>query len=170
VDGGCGLDPELVVGELGRGLALEGITVSGAEIARIGLVTIGRREGRPGVRRRDGGQARSRDGRDAADRLVRAGRADKPDDGAVGRQLLRRSGAARRRAQAVLRRQLDVVTLERLAEVVDCDLDALLGVLAERRVAAREDALKGEVERLTGRDLNGAEWVICRGLRGAGAL
>ena len=46
----------------------------------------------------------------------------------------------------------DVVAVERVLQVVEGDLDALLGVLAEGAVRPGKDAPVGDVERLAGRD------------------
>ena len=107
--GGRGLEPQLVVDELGDGLALERVAVRGAQVARVRRVAVGRGQRRARVRRRDRGQAGVGERRDAADGLVRAGRADEADDRRVGGELLGRGGAALGRAQAVLRGQLDGV-------------------------------------------------------------
>ena len=77
---------------------------------------------------------------DATDGLVRAGRADEAHEGAVGRELRWPPWRRPRACTGRPLRQLDVVALERAAQVVDGDLDALLGVLTEGRVGPRQDA------------------------------
>ena len=165
MDGGGRLDAHLVERELSGDLALEGVVVRRSGVARIRRVAILGGQRRAGVGRRDRRQARFGDGLDATDDLVGAGGADEPDEGAVGRELGRRGGAALGGAQAVFRGQLDVVTLERAAQVVDGDLDALLGVLTQGRIGPGQDAPVGDVDRLAGRDLDGAERIVDSGRR-----
>ena len=175
VDGGGRLEAQLVVHELGRGLALERVAVGRSEVARVRRVAIRGGQRRAGVRRRDRRQAGFGDGLDAADGLVGAGRADEARRGCCRPPASGRGRAALGRAQAVFRGQQDVVALERAAQVVDGDLDALLGVLTQGRIGPGQDAPVGDVDRLAGRDLDGAERILdgagCAGRRrSAGAV
>jgi hypothetical protein len=109
MDGGDGRLTQLVLDELGDGLALESVAVCRAQVARVRRVArrIGQRRAR--IRGRDGGKARCRQGGDTANRLIRAGRTDERNDALVCGKLGRRRGATGRRAEGVLRRQADGV-------------------------------------------------------------
>ena len=134
----------------------------GAEVARVRRVAVRRGQRRSRVRRRDGGQACGREGRDAADGLVRAGRADEPDDGAVGGQLLGRGRAASgvHRPSSVVSRMSWPMNVSSMSSMRD--LDAPLGVLAEAWHPLRTGHPRRRCGRLAGRDLDGAERISRR--------
>ena len=163
MDGGGRLHAELVVDELGCGLALERVAVRRAQVAGVRRVAIRVGQRRPRVRRRDRGQACGGERRDAADGLVRAGRAHERDDRLVGCELWAAVAppAGVHRPSSVVRGSRVPRTLP--VQVVDGELDAVLGVLPERRVGAGEDAPEGDMERLTGRDIG------CRARSGGAA-
>ncbi len=121
MDGGGLGQPQLVVHELGDGLALEGIAVGGAQVAGV----LGPRSGAVSAGRVLDGEMVVRPAfvSVAMPPTVSSEQAEpmRPTSGRVGGQLLGRRGAALGRAQGVLGDDLDGMTLDLVVAVIGRD-------------------------------------------------
>src|SRR5215213_5187151 len=120
-----------IVGKLCNSLALEGITVSRAQIASIVRTAIGIRESWAGIGWGNGCQTGVRQGRNTTNGFIRAAGADQAHEGCVGRKLRSGCSATFRSTTGVFSGQQDVMTKDLAPFIVDGDLDTALGVFTE---------------------------------------